>query len=160
MASKFDESLKKILNGDVNSLVDNIPDEDIPSAQTTEELVPVVYEQKETNLTLANHDIQEDYEFARSNLYGLIGRSNAALDLALKIAVMSEMPRALEVAATLIKTSADISKELISVHKAIESGSNKAKEPPGKYTQVNNYYGDRASTEKILDNLPDTDDEE
>lgn len=162
MVSKIDEQLNKILSGDISDLVDNHNEdesnvEDVPVAT---ELVPVTFEGKSSEIALDNKDIQEDYEFARSNLYGLIGRSNAALELALKISAMSEHPRALEVAATLIKMSSEVSKDLIEIHKAIEKKNSRGKDagehPPGKYTQINNYYQkDEKDVSSMLDDLDD-----
>jgi len=150
--SKFDEQLEKILMG-------SDPEEGQLEEETAqiEDMVPVVYEEKQSALSLDNQDLDEDYKFARSNLYGLIGRSNAALDLALRVAQMSEHPRAIEVAANLMKTSADMSKDLIGLQQKMNPTNNKDK--PASYTQVNNnYYADEKTTKDIdsdLDNLPD-----
>ncbi len=166
--SKIDQQLERILSGDVSELLDNhheTPDGEEVEDITTTELVPIEFDQKETSLELSNKDIQEDYQFVRSNLYGLIGRSNAALELALRLSAMSENPRALEVTATLIRMSSDVSKELISVHREIEKskGANSAdgtKQPSGKYTQINNYYNSPEEAKEVssfLDDLPDDD---
>jgi len=162
MSSTFDKKLKELLNNDQDNqakteeLVNSLPEDQ--QEQVPEEMLPVEYDSKETSLELGNKDLQSDYEYARSNMYGLIGRSNAALELTLKIALMSEHPRALEVAANLIKTSSDISKELISLHKAIEEKNNK-QPPNGSYTQVNNnYYSKKDEAKDVedqLDGLPD-----
>ena len=164
MSSTFDKKLKELLNNDQDNqakteeLVNSLPEDQ--QEQVPEEMLPVEYDSKETSLELGNKDLQSDYEYARSNMYGLIGRSNAALELTLKIALMSEHPRALEVAANLIKTSSDISKELISLHKAIEEKNNK-QPPNGSYTQVNNnYYSKKDEAKDVedqLDGLPDED---
>lgn len=156
MSSSFDKKLEAILKSDnAEKMVDDLPDED-EDQQEPEEMLPVEYDKKETSIQLNNKDLQDDYEYARSNLYGLIGRSNAALELTLKIAMMSEHPRALEVAANLIKTSSDISKELISLHKSIEQKSQGGTPPKeGQYTQINNYYSDKEKAEQTIDDLPD-----
>lgn len=163
--SKIDEQLERILSGDVSSLLDDhketSDDSNVEEIPVVTELVPVKFDTKETSLELSNKDIQEDYEFARSNLYGLVGRSNAALELALKISAMSEHPRALEVAATLIKMSSEVSKDLISIHREIEKskgGSNQNNSKSGTYTQVNNYYNSKEEAKDVsdfLDDLPD-----
>ncbi len=150
--STFDKQLEQLLMG--SELEEG---QELPETQPMEELVPVVYEEKKSALALENPDMDEDYKFARSNLYGLIGRSNAALDLALRIAQMSEHPRAIEVAANLMKTSADMSKDLIGLQQKMNS--DKKIDKPASYTQVNNnYYTEPKTTKDIdsdLDNLPD-----
>ncbi len=155
MNSSFDKQLAKLLkDGSTDSAIEGLPDEEEDTTPPPE-MLPVRYDNKETSLQIDNQDLQDDYEFARSNLYGLIGKSNAALELALQIGQMSEHPRALEVAANLMKTSSDMAKELMQLHKSLD-GKNKSKEE-GKYTQVNNYYGDQKSAETTIDNLPDED---
>lgn len=167
--SKIDQQLSKILSGDISELLDSHKDESEEVGDELEqvtELVPIQFEEKESKLQLPNEDIQEDYQFARSNLYGLVGRSNAALELALKIGAMSEHPRALEVAATLIKMSSEVTKELISIHREVErtkaqgaeQKQNSTLEKSGTYTQINNYYANQEEAKDVsdfLDDLPD-----
>jgi hypothetical protein len=155
--SKFDRQLKQLLNGDVENDIDSLPDGE-EEEQQVEELVPVVYDDKPSQMSIDNNpDLQHDYEFARSNYYGLIGRTNAAVDLALRVAQMSEHPRAMEVAANLMKTSADITKDLLSLQKSIQNDTKSTKTPSGTYVQ-NNYYGDKSpdDIDQELDGLDDT----
>lgn len=159
MSNKFERQLKQLLESDVEKEVDNLEDGE-EEEQTAEELLPVEYEEKESGVSIDhNPDLDQDYKFARSNYYGLIGRTNGAIDLALKIAAMSEHPRAMEVAANLMKTSSDITKELISLQKSIEKeSSSKPKEDgSGTYVQNNHYYGDKSpkDIENELDGLSD-----
>lgn len=157
--SAVEQQLEKILKGDIDKLLDTQPDTDgtEQDIQDVPELVPIVYEEKSSAVSVPSKDLEDDYKFARSNLYGLIGRTNAALDLALKICAASEHPRALEVVATLISTSSTVSKELIGLHEKIEK-SNKPKgeeKPEGKYTQINNYYPPKESEEKSVNDILD-----
>ncbi len=80
-----------------------------PVVQNT---TPVVVE-----TTTAMTTVDEDAEFARSNIRGLIGKANTALDNLLQIATASEHPRAFEVAAGLIKNMADMNKDLLDIQK-------------------------------------------
>jgi hypothetical protein len=156
MTNKFERQLQSLLSGDVEKEVDELPD----SSDGYTEMAPVVYEEKKSNLSLeSNQDLEEDYNFARSNYYGLIGRTNGAVDLALKIAAMSEHPRAMEVAASLMKTSAEITKDLLALQRSIKDQEKKSiKEPPkGTYVQ-NNFYGDK-SPKDIEDELDDLEDQ-
>lgn len=165
--STVELQLEKILKGEVEQVVNAQPD-DVESEENLEiqELVPVVYEPKESVAEVESKDLSDDYKFARSNLYGLIGRTNAALDLALKISAASEHPRALEVVATLINTSSSVSKELLSLHDKIEKPKKgNPQNPDGQYTQINNYNNYQAPKEQeeksvndILDGLGDEND--
>lgn len=155
MSKHFENQLEQILNSE--------SDENTEELQTeVEPMLPVLYDKKESQVDITNPDIKEDYETARSNMYGLIGKTNAALELTLKIAQMSEHPRALEVAANLIKTSSDISKDLLQLHKQLEQKQAKGEGGSPSYQQVNNYYHtkeEKDSTEQVIDDLPDNDED-
>lgn len=61
--------------------------------------------------------VDNDAEFARANIKGLIGKANTALDNLLLVANASEHPRAYEVAAGMLKTLADMNKDLLEIQK-------------------------------------------
>ena len=61
--------------------------------------------------------IQNDAEFARENIRGLIAKGNDAIDGLLHVAKESEHPRAYEVAANMLKHLADMNKDLLEVQK-------------------------------------------
>lgn len=63
-----------------------------------------------------NTQMHDDADFARANLRDLIQKSRTALENALDVAVQSESPRAYEVLANIINTSADLNTKLIDVH--------------------------------------------
>lgn len=150
MTSKFDIQLEKLLSSDN----EESSDEDIVVA----DLTPVIFDEKESNITFNenNKDLSDDYKFTRSNMYGLITRSNAAIELALRVAQMSEHPRAIEALATLIKTSGDISKDLISLQKQIFNDKDDDNNKNINNTQINNYYEkDSKKINNELDKLPD-----
>lgn len=155
--TKFDRQLKQLLSGDVESDVDSLPESEQEEQEPIEELTPVVFDRKDSQVDVQdNPDLEEDYQFARSNYYGLIGRTNAAVDLALRIAQMSEHPRAMEVAANLMKTSADVTKDLLALQKSLQN--EQTKQPPkGQYTQHNHFYGDKSpdDIDQELDGLDD-----
>lgn len=158
MASNFDKQLEKLLKQDPNELIDGLEDEGQEEEQPQEDMVPVVYEERESRVDVANPDLKDDYVSARSNLYGLLGDTNSAIKLAMRVAAMSEHPRALEVVSGLIKTSADISKEMIAIHKSLENktgNQGNTGESGGSYTQINNYNYDKKEAESIVDSLDD-----
>ena len=141
MATKFETQLQNLLAGEIPEEVQD--GESVEDALDNVNIVPVEFEQKESGLTIPeNPDLMEDYIKARSNLYGLIGRTNYAIDMALKLATLSEHPRALEVAGALMKNSADITRDLLSIHKQLEKKTEKDKseDKGATYIQQNNYY--------------------
>ena len=75
----------------------------------------------ETNQTVvpaeSENSEDEDFNSARSNYYELIDQSKATINTAMRIAAESENPRAIEVLANLLKTTADINKQLVQLSK-------------------------------------------
>jgi hypothetical protein len=65
----------------------------------------------------SDNEIDDDFNLARNNLRQLLNKSDNAIDNLLKVAEESEHPRAYEVAATLIKTMADLNKDLLDIRK-------------------------------------------
>ena len=61
--------------------------------------------------------VEDDAEFARTNIRELISKGNTAIDNLLLVANQSEHPRAYEVAAGLIKNLADLNKDLLEIQK-------------------------------------------
>lgn len=61
-------------------------------------------------------NIDSDADEARNNLKNLMATASAALENALNVAIQSESPRAYEVVANLIQTSADLSSRVMDTH--------------------------------------------
>ena len=61
--------------------------------------------------------VETDTEYARRNIRDLIDKGSVAVDNLLQVSKESEHPRAYEVAAGLIKTMADLNKDLLEIQK-------------------------------------------
>ena len=79
------------------------------------EINPII-EVQSTEVTSLNQ-VEDDANFARSNIRDLIAKGNTAMDKLLAVAKESEHPRAYEVAAGLIKNLADMNKDLLELQK-------------------------------------------
>jgi hypothetical protein len=83
------------------------------------EIEPISYEDKNeiqivpSNLTL----IDDDAEFARTNIKDLIQKGNGAIDNLLQVAKATDHPRAYEVAANMLKSLAEMNKDLMEIQK-------------------------------------------
>lgn len=163
--SKFDRQLERIL-GDVNSELDGLEDNE-PSVTEMDEILPVVFDDVPSeNEPLANKDLDEDYRFSRSNIRGIITRTNAAMELALKFAVMTENPKMLSVVSDLAKVSGDATKTLVDLQKKVNDSKTGGKpEAPAGSTYVQNntntyYVNDKKEKDDlndVLDSLEDSD---
>lgn len=60
---------------------------------------------------------EQDFTYARKNLKTLIAKGEEAMEGLLRVASESEQPRAYEVTTSLIKTLADLNKDLMDIHK-------------------------------------------
>jgi hypothetical protein len=72
---------------------------------------------QDTNLTIVEKGIDDDFSKARDNISDLIDKGNSAIDNLLHVAKESEHPRAYEVAANFIKTLSELNKDLLDIHK-------------------------------------------
>jgi len=98
-------------------------------------------------------DINDDYQYARENLYSVIEKGTEALDSLLELAKVSEHPRAFEVVATLSKTLMDANKDLLSVQKKVKELQKEEEDAGGNTKQnVTNalFVGSTAELQKML----------
>jgi len=93
--------------------------------------------------------IDNDYEYARTQLYSLIQKGHEAIDGILNIANASEHPRAYEVAFQGMKNLADINDKFMELHKKRKEISQESKSSP---TTVNNalFVGTSAELQQFL----------
>jgi len=85
--------------------------------QTLSEVLDVEPIKYETEVVEVKTPVEDDAEFARTNIRELISKGNSAIDNLLLVANASEHPRAYEVAAGLIKNLADLNKDLLEIQK-------------------------------------------
>lgn len=95
-------------------------------------------------------DIKSDYEYTRGNLYSLIEKGQEAINGVLELAQDSEMPRAYEVAAQLIKNVGDVADKLMNLQLKIKEIEEEKKDKGP--TNVTNalFVGSTAELSKLL----------
>lgn len=97
------------------------------------------------------HQENNDYEYARRNLYDVIEKGNNALEDIMDVAKQSESPRAYEVVTNLIKTMVDANKDLLQLAKTRKELE--AKEPEkAQVTNNNLFVGSSAELLKMIKN--------
>ena len=89
------------------------------------DIVPEITEmatvEKNTELVIpTNKDAEVDFDKGRETLYKLLDKGNDAIDGILALAKEGEHPRAYEVAGQLIKTVADMSKDLMAMQEKLK----------------------------------------
>ena len=93
-------------------------------------------------------EVQDDYEYARGNLYALVDKGQEAVNGALDLAMSSDHPRAYEVAGQLIKHVGDVADKLM----ALQKDKKNVKEESAKKVVTNNalFVGSTADLQKML----------
>lgn len=123
----------------------------LESSREDNAIVPVEASYEE--VTDASEDINKDIEFARENTIGLIAQSQEAIDELLLIAKQSQHPRAFEVVANLLKTSADLNSDLLNIHKKKQDLTGKVATAPSSAKNVTNnnlFVGSTADLQNML----------
>ena len=93
-------------------------------------------------------DVQDDYQYARKNLYDVIDKGNEALDYLLELAKASEHPRAFEVVGQITKTLVDANNNLLDLQKKIKDLS-KDEDKPQNVTNAL-FVGSTVELQKLL----------
>jgi len=92
----------------------------------------------------------DDYEYARRNLYDIIEKGNDALEHIVDIAKQSESARAFEVVTNLIKTMAETNKDLLNLAKAKKDLEKIEKPSENNVTNNNLFVGSSAELLKMI----------
>lgn len=90
-------------------------------------------EQKEMVVSAAEEKLDKDYSSVRKNLYELIDTGKDAVQSILDVAKAGDSPRAYEVVSQMLKTVADINKDVLEIH----DKAKKIKEDKYNLTQKN-----------------------
>ena len=118
---------------------------DVESSSVTEVVT------KEITIVTEPTTSDDDYEYARNNLKGLIENGKSTLENIIYLAKEGESPRAYEVAGQLIKTLADTNKYLLDLaKKSKELKQDKQEEKSGTQIQNALFVGSTAELQKFI----------
>ena len=118
--------------------------------ESIEDVTPKPEVTKPPKKVEAIDQVQDDYEYARGNLYALVDKGQEAVYGALDLAMSSDHPRAYEVAGQLIKHVGDVADKLM----ALQKDKKAVKEESAKKVVTNNslFVGSTADLQKMLKN--------
>ena len=106
--------------------------------------------EKEKAIVEVPEDVDNDYKYARENLYGVIEKGSDALDTLIDLAKASEHPRAFEVVSQLTKTLVDANKDLLEIQKKVKDLKKEdEKEQPQQVTNAL-FVGSTAELQKMI----------
>lgn len=114
-----------------------------------------VDEVEETNIhAKADMQLEHDFDKARGNLKDVLDNTSTILTDAIVLAQSSDSPRAFEVVASLMKTIADVNRDLLKLHEQREDikGKRNGGQPaaPVQNTQNNYFHGSPAELNRML----------
>ena len=114
------------------------------------DVLPATTQDENTELVIPqDKDPDSDFEIGRENLYKLLDKGNDAIDGILALAKEGEHPRAYEVAGQLIKTVADVSKDLLELQEKLKKIKNVPNTGPKSVTNAL-FVGSTTELQKLL----------
>ncbi len=102
--------------------------------------LPVKKETEKSIVVPTDGKIDSDYSQVRKNLYDLIDQGNEAVEYILNVAKAGDSPRAYEVVSQMLKTVADINKDVLEVHDKVKKIKEDGKSLTQKNTTNNTIY--------------------
>jgi hypothetical protein len=130
MSTKFEKNMEDIFN---------LP-EKIEDVNNKNEIKPV------DNL---DETVDNDFKYARENLYNIIERGSDALNTLVDVANQSQHPRAFEVVGQLVKTLSDTNKDLLELQKKVKVIKKDIPDQPQNVTNAL-FVGNTSELQKMI----------
>ena len=130
MSTKFEKNMEDIFN---------LP-EKIENVNNKNEIKPV------DNI---DETVDNDFKYARENLYNIIERGSDALNTLVDVANQSQHPRAFEVVGQLVKTLSDTNKDLLELQKKVKVIKKDIPDQPQNVTNAL-FVGNTSELQKMI----------
>ena len=130
MSIKFEKNMEDIFN---------LP-EKIEDVNNKNEIKPV------DNI---DETVDNDFKYARENLYNIIERGSDALNTLVDVANQSQHPRAFEVVGQLVKTLSDTNKDLLELQKKVKVIKKDIPDQPQNVTNAL-FVGNTSELQKMI----------
>ena len=127
MSTKFEKNME-----DIFELPEKI--------EQTKELKPV---------DNSNETVDNDFKYARENLYNIIERGSDTLNTLVDVANQSQHPRAFEVVGQLVKTLSDTNKDLLELQKKVKVIKKDIPDQPQNVTNAL-FVGNTSELQKMI----------
>jgi len=138
--------MKQTVDDKLNTFLNIFP------SSNSETVIDVVATEPVKEKSKEESDIDDDYEYARNNLKGLIESGKSAMENIVFLAKEGESPRAYEVVGQLIKTLADTNKDLLDLSKKAREAKGKDNTQQSQNIVTNNslFVGSTAELQKLI----------
>ena len=130
MSTKFEKNMEDIFN---------LP-EKIEDVNNKNEIKPV---------DNVDETVDNDFKYARENLYNIIERGSDALNTLVDVANQSQHPRAFEVVGQLVKTLSDTNKDLLELQKKVKVIKKDIPDQPQNVTNAL-FVGNTSELQKMI----------
>ena len=130
MSTKFEKNMEDIFN---------LP-EKIEDVNNKNEIKPV------DNI---DETVDNDFKYARENLYNIIERGSDALNTLVDVANQSQHPRAFEVVGQLVKTLSDTNEDLLELQKKVKVIKKDIPDQPQNVTNAL-FVGNTSELQKMI----------
>lgn len=134
----MNDILNDVLNMNGEVIVQGDDSKTLPTAYKSSRDVPV------------EKELENDTKYVRQNFYDLIEKGMGSIDELLAVADQSQHPRAYEVLATMIKSMADINKDLLDMHEKKQKLTGEKPQAEEQKTVNNLYVGSTAELLKMM----------
>ena len=104
------------------------------------EKAPIVKSEPKSITVENRDDVEKDYTDARKSLKSLVETGEVAISGILRVAEEGDHPRAYEVVSQMIKTVADVNKDLMDLHKKVKDVRKQDTKLVQKNTTNNSFY--------------------
>lgn len=125
---------------------------DVDPISNTKDIVKVETANDINSVVPYDSEKERDFQYVRSNLYGLIDKGTEAISNALSVAAESQHPRAYEVAGNLIKNIADLTDKLVALQKTKQDLSPEESSPKSVNIDKAVFVGSTAELLKMIKN--------
>jgi len=138
--------MKQTVDDKLNTFLNIFPN------TNSETVIDVVATEPVKEKSKEETNIDDDYEYARNNLKGLIESGKSAMENIVYLAKEGESPRAYEVVGQLIKTLADTNKDLLDLGKKAREAKGKDTAQQSQNIVTNNslFVGSTAELQKLI----------
>lgn len=99
------------------------------------ELVPQKYDREIADKKQETIQVEDDFDYARENLYGVLHQGQAAIAEMIEIAKQSQHPAAYETVTKMLKVQSDLAKSLLKIHSQKKEVKETSPEPQQQTSQ-------------------------
>lgn len=93
------------------------------------DLVPIKYDREVLNKKQETIQIEDDFDYAREHVYGIIKKGQDSIEKMMAIASASQHPAAYETLTKMLKVQSDLAKTLLKLHEQKKEVKNDAPAP-------------------------------